>query len=128
MRRGLACIRQERKRKENVKVRVNAMNAFKATTWFSAQKMLIPTQASKDRKKTKGGETWSEIFFIPPSNQMIISVITGNRKDIILYEYIPAMAVIKAKEKRTTLSCEYTLINIIYTSIYTKFTNNSFEK
>jgi hypothetical protein len=60
----------------------------------------------------KGGKDRKEIFFIPPSNQITIPVIIGNKKDVLLYVYTPTVATLKAKKKNAKFSREYTLLNL----------------
>ena len=112
MRLGVARKRHERKREKNINVIVNAVNTLIASTLFSAQKILIPIQVNKRKRNTRGGESVREMFFIPSSCHMAIKVISGNRKDIILGEYMPTIAVNKAKEKSAPFSYVCMLFNL----------------
>ena len=75
--------------------------------------MLKPLQNNKSVRKTRGGELLKEIFFIPPSNRIIIQVKRGKNKEIVLCEYTPTKAISRDRETIAKF-LEYILFNLIY--------------
>ena len=59
-------VKGEIKKTENTNVKFNKIMPLSASVGRYAQRVLTPAQANKRKRKTNGGDTWKEIFFIPP--------------------------------------------------------------